>query len=305
VADNKTPWYSDGHQLFIVLGLGFVVVVTVGAALYTEAIGDYNSRLPIFLGGGAVSIFLVILLALWWFQILSGSFAEKRDLETTTIDTVPPLSELKSWTQLYVPMVQYGGEREVLLEEQAGSSRKILEWFGWATLLVLFPIANVWLYLLGRVTQERFMSYVPHVVVVLALLTLVRTYFMLGGRSDYETHMLRGLGLAAKGGGSAKVFEGRRRGRRVQVESEGRRTKVDLEVAAPDFEIESENGKFLGVAGLPARNRPALELPKAKRWQGVRVRGSAAGIRVERESRGQNMWLYDLWLAERIAETLD
>jgi hypothetical protein len=191
------------------------------------------------------------------------------------------------------------------LEEQAGSSRKILEWFGWANLLTLFPIANVWLYLLGRVTQKQFMTYVPHVVVTLAFLTLVRTYFMLGGRSDYETHMLRGLGLAAKGGESAKEFEGHRRGRLVQVESEGRITKVDLEVAAPEFEIESVGGKFEDLAELPARVRPALELPKAKRWQGVRVRGSAAGIRVERESRGQNMWLYDLWLAERIAETLD
>jgi hypothetical protein len=45
-------------------------------------------------------------------------------------------------------------------------------------------------------------------------------------------------------------------------------------------------------------------LCKAKRWRGVEVTGRPEGIGIERESRGQNMWLYDLWLIERMLEKL-
>jgi hypothetical protein len=32
---------------------------------------------------------------------------------------------------------------------------------------------------------------------------------------------------------------------------------------------------------------------------------SAEGIGIERESPGQNMWLYDLWLIERLLESIE
>jgi len=46
-------------------------------------------------------------------------------------------------------------------------------------------------------------------------------------------------------------------------------------------------------------------LRKAKRWRGVRVTGGSEGIGIERESPGQNMWLYDLWLIERLLESIE
>jgi hypothetical protein len=46
-------------------------------------------------------------------------------------------------------------------------------------------------------------------------------------------------------------------------------------------------------------------LRKAKRWVGIELSAGQDGIAVERESKGQNMWLYDLWLAERLLEALE
>ena len=46
-------------------------------------------------------------------------------------------------------------------------------------------------------------------------------------------------------------------------------------------------------------------LRKAKRWRGVKATGGSEGIGIERESPGQNMWLYDLWLIERLLESIE
>lgn len=44
--------------------------------------------------------------------------------------------------------------------------------------------------------------------------------------------------------------------------------------------------------------------PRAKRWIGISVTGDENGIQITRNSRGQNMWLYDLWMVERLWEKL-
>ncbi len=46
-------------------------------------------------------------------------------------------------------------------------------------------------------------------------------------------------------------------------------------------------------------------LRKAKRWRGIKVTGGSEGIGIEREPPGQNMWLYDLWLIERLLESIE
>ena len=43
---------------------------------------------------------------------------------------------------------------------------------------------------------------------------------------------------------------------------------------------------------------------KAKRWQGIEVYAGPDGIAIQRESKGTNMWLYDLWLAEYLLDKI-
>jgi hypothetical protein len=303
MGEHDGSWYSDRYRLFIVLGLSTVVIITVGSAIYTQLIGDYASRLPIFAGGGAVTAFLVALLAFWWYQILVGGRAEIRGLRQLASDQPPPLAALKSWNTLYQHMVYYGGTPEILERESARSQRKVVEWFGWTNLLVLFPLVNVWLYLLGRLSQERFMSFVPPLLIALLLLTLLRTYMLLGKHGDYEAQMAAGLGLEASSVDGTKRYTGNRSSRAIEIESQGRRSTTRLAAITPDLEVQSVEGKLKGVGKLPASLEAALDLPKAKRWRGIHVSGGRDGIRIQRESRGQNMWLYDLWLAERIVAT--
>jgi hypothetical protein len=164
-------------------------------------------------------------------------------------------------------------------------------------------LVNVWLYLLGRLSQERFMSFVPPLLIALILLTLLRTYMLLGKHGDYEAQMAAGLGLEASSVNGTKRYTGNRSGRAIEIESQARRSTTQLAAPTPDFEVESVEGKLKGGGKLPASLVAALDLPKAKRWRGIHVSGGRDGIRIQRESRGQNMWLYDLWLAERIAAT--
>ena len=107
MSSERSSWPSSPYRNYVIAGLAGVVIVTVVSAVITDSRGDYLSRFPIFMGGGAVTIFLLGILGYWWYQILSGYRAEKRHLMDTVIDRVPPLSALKSWRTLYQEMVLY------------------------------------------------------------------------------------------------------------------------------------------------------------------------------------------------------
>jgi hypothetical protein len=79
-----------------------------------------------------------------------------------------------------------------------------------------------------------------------------------------------------------------------------------VQAGTPPFEIRSQEGKLVADKDAPEAVTEALKgLRKAKRWRGVKVTGGSEGIGVERESPGQNMWLYDLWLIERLLESIE
>ena len=71
--------------------------------------------------------------------------------------------------------------------------------------------------------------------------------------------------------------------------------------------IEELGGELVAGEGAPKAVTESLkELRKAKRWVGMESQAGPEGIAVERTpGRRQNMWLYDLWLAERLLEVLE
>ena len=122
--------------------------------------------------------------------------------------------------------------------------------------------------------------------------------------SDEET-IFTPLGLSLverpKSRTAPKILEGQRHGRTVRIRVQGRHCVTQVSGAMPTFEVQTKEGKFLLTEGLPQDVHTAMKgLRKAKRWNGVKLAGGSEGVTVERDARGLNLWLYDLWLAERL-----
>ena len=101
------------------------------------------------------------------------------------------------------------------------------------------------------------------------------------------------------------IVEGERYGRLVHIETIDKYSLTVLQAKLPEFKAPSKEGKL-----TPDKNAPEIvvdalkDLHKAKRWQGIKVYAGLEGIAVQRESKGANMWLYDLWLAEYLLDKI-
>ncbi len=303
---TNAGWDSILYRIYIIGGLAGIVAVTVGTVIFFDPQGA--TMLPVYTGGGCATLFLLGILAYWWWQLLFAEYGVgKAELEEAGAG-LPKIAALKSWSRLFEAMVVWGGVPALLEADRRRVRRVLLEWFGWATAVALYPIVNVWLYLFGLLTQETFLLLVKQGYVALIVLMIVRTYFLMKGsnRSD-EQAIYAPLGLtlveAVPSRAAPRTLEGQRHGRTVRIVAEGRHSLTQVNGSLPSFLVESGSGKFLLPDDLPAPAHTALkDLRKAKRWTGVKVEGGPQGVVVERDARGQNLWLYDLWLAERILE---
>ena len=296
-------WDSILYRVFIFGGIGGVVVVAVVTSILFDPQG--RTMLPVYTGGGCVTLFLLALIGYWWWQILFAGYGS----ETPASDSgeagssLPKISALKSWTKLFEAMVAYGGDTAALEESRRKNGRPLIEWFAWATLLVLFPIFNVWLYLFGVMSKETFQAFIRPGIIVIVVLMLIRTYFLIGGsgRNDQET-IYTPLGFTlVETSKSGTIIEGQRHGRSIRITVDGSHFVTHVGGNIPPFEVDSVDGKFQLPDNLPENVYASLKkLRKAKRWRGVKLTGSADGITIDRHARGLNLWLYDLWLAERV-----
>jgi len=105
----------------------------------------------------------------------------------------------------------------------------------------------------------------------------------------------------------ATVMSGKRHGRGVEVRIDARDSQVLVAGSSPAFSIEGEDGRLVAGRRAPAALRKAVEsLGPDRRWKNVKVTGTADGIAVDRRLRtsqqAEQLWMTDLWLAERLAE---
>ena len=101
------------------------------------------------------------------------------------------------------------------------------------------------------------------------------------------------------------IVEGERYGRLVHIETIDKYSLTVLQAKLPEFTVLSKEGKLTPSEKAPGEVVDTLKsLRKAKRWQGIDVYASPDGIAIQRESRGTNMWLYDLWLAEYLLDKI-
>jgi hypothetical protein len=99
-------------------------------------------------------------------------------------------------------------------------------------------------------------------------------------------------------------FSGDRHGRRVSLAMAGGGSEVRIEGDVPSFEAKARDGKVRGKrkGDLPPAIEEALSsVPSSTAWKGVTATGDADGILVRRKPVGEQGWMPDLWLAERLA----
>ncbi len=317
-------WDSFFYRVYIIGGLVVVVAVCLAVGGLSPP-AEVEARLPLMFG--TVTLWFIGILAYWWVQFLFLGYAEPERWVKEDEDETPDIKALKSWSTLSEAMSVYGGDVEELKKLDKAARRPVLEWFFWVNVLCLYCLSNPWLTISGILTPERQRYFVAGVIGLIVFI-MVRTYFLLGARiAAGEYAYLRPLGLevaetptldfrriagtAVKGprGPVARrgtVLAGTRHNRSVQVVVDRHRNYTMVQARVPSFTVESREGKLVAGEDAPQAVEESLkELRRAKRWVGLELHAGPEGIVTERDpGRHQNMWLYDLWLAERLLEAL-
>jgi hypothetical protein len=224
----------------------------------------------------------------------------------------------------------HGGDVEALIESEKKARRPIYVWFGSTTLFALWILCPIVLGQFG-IVPPSWLGKMLIGVYVWVVLMIVGTPFLLGwgarssgkaylaplGLAVTETPGLRPDVIGLLGGGQAlipdgpAIVEGERYGRLVHIETIDKHCLTVVQAALPEFSVQSNEGKLVPDEGATDASASAAvkalrSLRKAKRWRGVAVTAGPEGIAVQRHSsKGTNMWLYDLWLAEYLVDKCD
>jgi hypothetical protein len=315
------------YKIYIWGGLPLLVIYIIVVALVLEQRNQLDSAVapPIVLP--LIAWFCGILLYWWWVLLFKGN-KELEAMAQSPGGELPGIKSLKNWNTLHRAMTISGGNVEEYIENEKRANRPVILWYGTMNLLPCWIFAPFVLGFLGFMPDAA-----PKTLLGIWLggvffwigLMLAVTYLLLGwgGRASEKAY-LAPLGLAVTrapglsvdelgliSGGQKlipdgpAVVEGERYGRLVHIETIGRHSLTVVQARAPEFTVQSSDGKLVPDEGAPEAVVKGLKsLRKAKRWRGITVFAGPEAIATQRHSRGTNMWLYDLWLAEYLLDRL-
>jgi hypothetical protein len=310
------------YKIYIVCGITSYVVWVFVQTLIFDALSFSGSLSFILLGVPLILWFAGVLLYWWWVFLFKGN-RELEELIEVQEKKIPNIKSLKSWSNLHQAMAIYGGNVEEQRRNEMKARRPILVWYGFINLMVVWIFGPITLGSLG-IYELNLLVWLGGMFVWIVLM-LALTYFLLGwGGSSPEKAYLAPLGLmitqmpelkpnemGLMGGGQkvisndSVIVEGERHGRLVHIEMMGRYSLTVLQTNLSRFRVQSDEGKLVPDNGTPEIIVNVLKgLRKAKRWRGVEINAGPEGIAVQRESKGTNMWLYDLWLAEYLLDKI-
>lgn len=312
------------YKVYIWGGLPTIVTYILVAVLIFDAHSLPGPKAFFVIIGPLMLWFAGILLYWWWVFLFKGN-KELEDLDQGQRDDFPGISSLKSWNTLHQAMAIYGGDVEELKKQAKKANRPVIVWFGFVNLLPIWIFGFITLGVLGIVPAEWFIFMVYGVFAWVVLMILVTVLLFSWGSKSAEAAYLSPLGLAITkvpvlkpdtigliGGGQKlipdgpAIVEGERHGRLVHIETIDKHSLTVLQAKLPEFRIQSNGGKLVSGKNAPETVVKAIKnLRKAKRWQGIQVYAGSKGIVVQRESKGTNMWLYDLWLAEYLLDNFN
>jgi hypothetical protein len=309
------------YRIYVWAGLAALVIYVVSVLL----ISDLGQATRLDLIAAAVILWVLGILAYWWWVFFFKEPGQLKESCRKRPESTPAIGALKSWSTLHAAMATYGGDVDAILETDRAARRPVLIWYGAQNVLVLWLLGGFWVFFRDDSLQNHVGAWVGGVLVIMVLVVVVTPLLLSRASAGGQAAYLAPLGLAPAGPppvepplpripghgypvryDRASLLHGSRRGRPVHIETIGRRSYTFVGAEVPPFEIHSQAGKLLAGEGAPgAVTRGLRGLRKAKRWRGIQVSGSPQGIGVVRESRGQNMWLYDLWLIERLLDRWD
>jgi hypothetical protein len=275
-------WDYRLYKVYIWGGLALVVGFIVVSTLVLDGLNLPGPQRVLLLFGPIVLWFGGVLLYWWWVFLFKGN----RDLEALSQAQepgVPGIKALKSWNTLHQAMAIHGGDVEALIKNEKKANRPVLLWYGSLNLLALWIFGPIALGSLEIFQMDAGIWIAG--VVVWVLLMLVGTPVLLSwGAKRAENAYLAPLGLAL---------------------TRMPRLKVDAIGLFGGGQKLIPDGPAV-VEGAPEVVFKALRsLRKAKRWRGIVVDAGPGGIGIQRQSKGTNMWLYDLWLAEYLLDKIE
>lgn len=312
------------YKIYIWGGLPLIVVFIFVSVLVFDAT-SLPGPLPFLIIMGPVMLWFAGILLYWWWVLL---FKSNQDLEILIRgqgEDFPGIASLKSWNTLHQAMAIFGGSVDELTRNAKRANRPVIIWYGSLNLIAIWVFGTITLGVFGFLPAEWFINVVYGVIAWVVLMLLLTFVLFAWGSKFSEKAYLAPLGLAITkvpelkpdligliGGGQnlipdgPAIVEGERHGRLVHIETIGKHSLTLLQAKLPEFEVKSEGGKLTPNKGAPEAVVSALRsLRKAKRWRGIQVNAGSEGIGIQRQSKGTNMWLYDLWLAEYLLDKIN
>jgi hypothetical protein len=309
------------YKIYVWGGLALIVVYILVLTLVFDGLTLPGPQVFLLLAGPMLLWFFGILLYWWWVFLFKGN-RELTELSQTQGQAVPTTKSLRSWSTLHQALAISGGNIEEFIKNAKKANRPIIVWYGSINLLacwILGPIVLGSLGIMPDAASKTQLGIWLGGILAGIVLQLVVTYVVLGwGGGASEKAYLAPLGLAATSvpglksdvigliGGGQKlipdgpaIVEGERHGRFVHIETIDKHSLTIVQAKMPEFAVQSNDGKLVADEGAPDSVAKALKsLRKAKRWRGIVVFAGPEGVAIQRQSKGTNMWLYDLWLAE-------
>jgi hypothetical protein len=311
------------YKIYLWGGLLFVVIYIVGSTLIFDATSLPGPKAFLVIGGPLMLWFAGIMLYWWWVFLFKGN-KELEDLVQVQGEGFSGIKSLENWNTLHQAMAIFGGSADELRRNAKRANRPVIVWYGCLNLLAIWICGFITLGALEIIPAEWFKFMVYGVFVWIGLMLLVTYVLLTWGSKTAEKAYLAPLGLAITAvpglkpdvigliGGGQKlipdgpaIVEGERHGHLVHIETIGKHSLTVLQAKLPEFKVQSDDGKLVPDEGAPEAVVSALQsLRKAKRWQGIKVNAGSEGIGIQRQSKGTNMWLYDLWLAEYLLDKI-
>ncbi|KAA3647089.1 MAG: hypothetical protein DWQ07_06225 [Chloroflexi bacterium] len=309
--DKKDIWIERLYRGYIFGGFaGIVLVAGVLAFLFPR-----GPQWVVILLSGCVTVYLIGILLYWWWQILFAGYGQLEAMAENPPEGLPPLSALSSKTKMHEALSIHGGDIEELISAQKKSRRNLIEFFFWMNVIVVVTVGvGGWGHLLFGLLEQYRTLYIIFLVAFL-IFVMIRNVMLAGSSMRAgEGVYFKPLGLYTVETPNMQslldieayefVVAGERRGRQIEIVVQPERTLTAFEAQLPEFEIVSENGKLVVGKGTPVKIREDVEgLRKAKRWRGIEIKGGEDGLVITRNKpRGENPWMYDIWLGEYLLE---
>lgn len=311
--------------LFGLIGV-FVVAGAVAAIALTTGEGQSNPKTTYALIFGVLAVFFIVLFALQRSDMNRAATGSVRGTERAAaeggraIENPTTMSEPELWAALAVKPIDDAAVKA--RSQMWDSGRRSLRLGMIVTLLIFLTVPSIYL----------FESFLPlliggPLIAIAAVYGSVRALAP-GGELDsgYEKvgAAMEPLGLEVterpkvniemrepvtprmgpkiRG---ALVLSGERHGRAVSMRMGDGASEVTVRVAAPEFEAKSRDGKVRPPEDAAAVAEALRAVPNSTRWKKLTVEGGPKGIVVTRKGMTeQGDALCDLWLAERLADSL-